>query len=325
MSHRGKRQPTADGSLAAQQGPVAEQPRASFAGSVKRRVKLGRPRSRRRVPAPREWLFAAALVAAVFLAYQPGWQGGFLWDNDTHLLKNPVLTPGGVFRTWVPGSYSNYWPAMSTVYWLQYQFWGLEPVGYHLVNIALHALSAILICAILDWLRVPGALLAAALFALHPVNVQSVAWITQLKNTLSLSLSLLSVLLYLWSEQRGGRWGFSALPVLSPASSSACRAGLLGAQQTRLRRVPPVGPACRAGLSGRDKPGSRQVPPVGPACRAGLLGATDPAAPSPARGSACRAGLSGATNPAAPSPASRSRLPGGLSGRDRPGSAKSRQ
>ena len=208
MSHRGKRQPTADGSLAAQQGPVAEQPEGQFRGECETaRETRVRPEPTARFGRPREWLFAAALVAAVFLAYQPGWQGGFLWDNDTHLLKNPVLTPGGVFRTWVPGSYSNYWPVTSTVYWLQYQLWGLEPVGYHLVNIALHALSAILIWRILDWLRVPGALLAAALFALHPVNVQSVAWITQLKNTLSLSLSLLSVLLYLWSEQRGGRWG----------------------------------------------------------------------------------------------------------------------
>ena len=174
----------------------------------------GRPQGRsERPPAvvepvrPRDWLFAAALVAAVFLAYQPAWQGGFIWDDDTHLLNNPVLRPGGVFRTWVPGTYVNYWPLTFTVYWVEYQLWGLDPVGFHLVNIALHALSAILIWRVLALLRVPGALLAAALFALHPVNVESVAWITQLKNTLSLALTLLSVLLYLLSERRGGRWG----------------------------------------------------------------------------------------------------------------------
>ena len=106
---------------------------------------------------------------------------------------------------------------------MEYQLWGLAPAGFHLVNIGLHALSAILIWRILALLRVPGGLLAAALFALHPVNVESVAWITQLKNSLSLALTLVSVLLYLLSEQRR--------PV-----------GIRGRLQ-----VPPVGPACRAG------------------------------------------------------------------------------
>ena len=170
----------------------------------------------------RDWLFAAALVVAVFVAYQPAWQGGFIWDDDAHLLNNPVLEPGGLFRMWVPGTHINYWPLTWTAYRIQYQLWGLAPVGFHLVNIALHALSAILIWRILALMRVPGAGFAAALFALHPVNVESVAWISQLKNTLSLALTLLSVLLYLLSESR------SRLP-----------GGTLGARQTRLRQVPP--------------------------------------------------------------------------------------
>jgi tetratricopeptide (TPR) repeat protein len=161
-----------------------------------------------------EWLFLGVLIAAVFLAYQPVWQGEFIWDDDTHLLNNPVLRPGGVFRTWVPGTYCNYWPVTSTAYWVQYKLWGLSPVGFHLVNIALHAVSAILIWRILGLMRVPGALFAAALFALHPVNVESVAWITQLKNTLSLALTLLSVLLYLRHEQHGGRWLFISAVVV---------------------------------------------------------------------------------------------------------------
>ncbi len=157
---------------------------------------------------PKDWLFVVALLAAVVLAYQPVWHGGFIWDDDLHLLDNPVLKPGGLAKIWVPGSYVNYWPVTATAYWLQFEIWGLNPVGFHIVNIVLHAVSAILVWRILAHLKVPGAMLAAALFALHPVNVESVAWITQLKNILSLLLALLSVLLYLLYDERGKRWHF---------------------------------------------------------------------------------------------------------------------
>jgi hypothetical protein len=150
-----------------------------------------------------DWLLALALVVAVFLAYQPAWRGNFIWDDDLHLLKNPVLQPGGLARTWVPGTYATYWPVTSTAYWIQHQLWGLSALGFHLVNIGLHAVSAILIWRVLRLLRVPGGLLAAALFALHPVNVESVAWITQQKNTISLLLTLASVLAYLLDEEKG--------------------------------------------------------------------------------------------------------------------------
>ena len=156
-----------------------------------------------------QWLFAAALLIAVLLAYQPAWQGGFIWDDDTHLVNNPVLKPGGLARIWVPGSYANYWPLTATAYWLQFRIWGLNPLGFHLVNIALHALSALLVWRVLVQLRVPGAMFAAAIFALHPVNVESVAWITQLKGILSLLLSLLSVWFYLLYEQQGKQWRFA--------------------------------------------------------------------------------------------------------------------
>ena len=155
---------------------------------------------------PWGWLFAAALVVAVFLVYQPAWQGGFLWDDDIHLLDNPVLKPGGLAKVWVPGGYLNYWPLTFTAYWLQFKIWGLNPLGFHLVNIAVHAISALLVWRILVQLRVPGAMFAAAIFALHPVNVESVAWITQLKGILSLLLALVSVLFFLAHERLGGWW-----------------------------------------------------------------------------------------------------------------------
>ena len=106
----------------------------------------------------------------------------------------------------MPGGYVNYWPLTFTAYWLQYVIWGLNPAGFHIVNIALHGISAVLVWRVLRRLQVPGAMFAAAIFALHPVNVESVAWITQLKNILSLMLALLSVLFYLLHEQRGGGW-----------------------------------------------------------------------------------------------------------------------
>ncbi len=158
---------------------------------------------------PRKWLLAVALIVAVFLAYQPVWQGGFIWDDDLHLLNNPVLKPGGLLQTWIPGTYINYWPLTFTVYRLEFEMWGLNPLGFHLVNIALHAVSALLVWRILERLRIPGAILAAAIFALHPVNVESVAWITQFKNTLSLALALLSMFFYFQHERDGGRWRFA--------------------------------------------------------------------------------------------------------------------
>lgn len=162
--------------------------------------------------ASKECLFAAALVVAVFLAYQPAWHGGFLFDDRVHLLDNPALRPGGLTYIWAPGSFTNYWPLTFTVYGLEYRMWGLDPLGYHLVNLALHALSALLVWRVLGQLRVPGALLAAALFALHPVNVESAAWIAQLNGVLSLLLALVSLLLYLKFEQRGDR-GFYACAI----------------------------------------------------------------------------------------------------------------
>ena len=155
---------------------------------------------------PTGWFAAAALVVTVFLVYQPAWRGGFLWDDDLHLLDNPVLKPGGLATVWTPGGYKQYWPLTCTAYWLEFKTWGLDPLGFHLVNIALHALSALLVWRVLAALKAPGAFFAAAIFALHPVNVESVAWIAQLKGILSLLLALVSMLFFLAHERCGGWW-----------------------------------------------------------------------------------------------------------------------
>lgn len=169
----------------------------------------------------KNWLLATALVAAVFWFYHPAWHGTYVWDDDEHLLKNPVLQPGGLAKVWKPGGYLNYWPLAYTIYRIEYQFWTLDPLGYHLVNIGLHCLSALLLWRVLTKLRLPGAFLAAAIFALHPVNVESVAWIAQLKGLLSVALALVSVLYYLGFEERGGAWRYVAAIVAFALSALA--------------------------------------------------------------------------------------------------------
>ena len=108
----------------------------------------------------------------------------------------------------MPGGYLNYWPLTYTAYWLQFHLWGLHQLGFHLVNLALHALAALLVWRVLVRLKVPGALFAAAIFALHPVNVETAAWIAHLKDILSLVLALVSMLFYLDSERYASRWRY---------------------------------------------------------------------------------------------------------------------
>jgi protein O-mannosyl-transferase len=141
---------------------------------------------------PWRWLFGGLLLAATFLAYWPAWHGGFLWDDDSHISANPALRSlRGLWEIWFkPGATCQYYPLSFTLFWAEYQLWGLNPLGYHLLNVALHTLAAVLLWQVLERLRVRGAWLAGALFALHPVCVMSVAWMTELKNTLSATLAL---------------------------------------------------------------------------------------------------------------------------------------
>src|SRR5262245_44687672 len=124
-------------------------------------------------------LFAAGLAVAVFLAYLPAWNGGLLWDDQAHLTRPELRSWHGLWRIWFDlGATQQYYPVTHTAFWIQHRWWGDSTLGYHLVNIALHVTAALLVAAILRRLRVPGAYLAAAAFALHPVHVESVAWIT---------------------------------------------------------------------------------------------------------------------------------------------------
>jgi tetratricopeptide (TPR) repeat protein len=138
------------------------------------------------------------LLAATLLAYSPVWHGGLLWDDNAHITTPELRSVEGLWRIWFDvGATQQYYPVTHSAFWLMYKLWGDHTLGYHLVNIFLHALSAFLLALILRRLSIPGAYFAAAIFALHPVFVESVAWISELKNTLSGAFCLGAALAYL--------------------------------------------------------------------------------------------------------------------------------
>jgi len=174
----------------------------------------------------RQSLLALFLVAATVFAYLSVWRAGFIWDDDLHLTKNPcIVGPIGFKGIWTSAA-AMYYPLVSTSFWLQHALWGLNPLPYHLVNIAMHAACAILLWQVLLRLRVKGAWLGAAIWALHPVQVESVAWVTELKNTQSCLFYLLSILFFLkWREDEAAsqdrhpeRWNYLVALVCAVAA-----------------------------------------------------------------------------------------------------------
>ena len=179
-----------------------------------------------------EWRLGLLLVAATMIAYLPVWHAGFIWDDDALLTNNPcIVGPLGFKAIWTSGA-AIYFPLALSSFWLQHALWGLDPLPYHLVNIVLHAACALLLWRVLRWLQVRGAWLGAALWAFHPVQVESVAWIAELKNTQSCLFYLLAVWFFLkWraGQTAGGRkgnewnyalvWLWTALAILSKSST----------------------------------------------------------------------------------------------------------
>ncbi len=144
----------------------------------------------------------AGLLCLTVAAYAPVFSAGYVWDDDSWLTGNPAISdPQGLHTIWTSVPRMQYYPLLFTSFWLEYRLYGLNPLGYHLVNLLLHACNAFLLGLILRSLRVPGAFWVAALFAVHPVHVESVAWVTERKNVLSGLFYLGAALAYLNFER----------------------------------------------------------------------------------------------------------------------------
>lgn len=164
-------------------------------------------------------VLAGLLVLLSVVVYLPALRCGFIWDDDLYVTQNSMLTDAnGLQEIWFSThTQSQYFPLVYTTLRFERELWGLNPMGFHLVNILLHGLNAVLVWMILLRLQVPGAWLAAAIFALHPVEVETVAWVAELKNVESLLFYLLALLAWIKfiepAEQR--RWSFYLLALAS--------------------------------------------------------------------------------------------------------------
>ena len=174
---------------------------------------------------------ATLLIVLTVIAYYPAMHGGFIWDDNLYISENPLLTaPDGLRKIWFSlQSPSQYFPLVYTSFRLEYAWWGLNTQGYHWVNLILHITNALFAWRLLKCLKVPGAWLAAAIFALHPVQVESVAWITERKNVLMVFFFLLSLLAWLKyiDPPTRNRWLFYMLALISyilalSAKTTAC-------------------------------------------------------------------------------------------------------
>jgi hypothetical protein len=168
---------------------------------------------RMRLADPKRRILAGAfLLAVVIAAHFPASRNAFIWDDDSYLTGNALVqAPDGLGKIWFePSASPQYYPLVFSTFWLEHRLWGLNPSGYHWVNILLHAGATVLLWVALLRLSVPGAWLAALLFGIHPVHVESVAWIAERKNVLSGFLYLGAFLACLRVFRLDGRSGANA-------------------------------------------------------------------------------------------------------------------
>ena len=187
---------------------------------------------------------ALGVPLLVLAAYWPALHGGFVWDDDAHVTRPDLRSVAGLWRIWSePGATQQYYPVLHSAFWVEYRLWGDAAYGYHALNVLLHLAACVLLYMVLRRLAVPGAGFAAALFALHPVCVETVAWVSEQKNTLSAVFYLLAALAYLRFDA-GRRVGWYllglalfALALLSKSVTATLPAALLVALWWRRGRL----------------------------------------------------------------------------------------
>lgn len=187
-------------------------------------------------PAARDLWLGALLIAAAFLTYLPAINAAFIWNDSDYVTAPALRSLEGLWRIWFEiGATEQYYPLLHSAFWVQHKLWGDWATGYHVLNILLHAASAFVLALVLRRLAIErgAAWLAAFIFALHPVCVESVAWISEQKNTLSLLFYLLAALLYLraHAERRSGLYLVATatfvLALLSKSVTASLPAALL--------------------------------------------------------------------------------------------------
>jgi len=179
------------------------------------------------------WI-VALIFGVTLLAYGPILTGDFIWDDAGHVTREDLRSFHGLERIWFEvGATQQYYPLLHSAFWLEHHLWGDAPFGYHLLNCLLHATAACLVGWVLQRVAVRGAWLAALLFAVHPVCVETVAWVTEQKNTLSAVFYLTAALLYLKfdTDRRGARYALAtfvfALALFSKTVTATLPAALL--------------------------------------------------------------------------------------------------
>lgn len=175
-------------------------------GSAKTSVSSGLNVSPKPTPSwclsPRDLAAGGALLLATLCAYWPALRGGLIWDDSAHVTRPELRSSSGLWRIWFQlGATQQYYPLLHSTFWVEHRLWGGAVLGYHLANVLLHAASALLVVLIVRRLSMPGAWLAGFVFALHPVCVNAVAWISEQKSTLSAALYLGAALAYLHFDE----------------------------------------------------------------------------------------------------------------------------
>ena len=159
-----------------------------------------------------EMFVLAAILLATVVIYSPAMDGGKIWDDEVNLTRPELRSLDGLRRIWfepaATAKDSQYYPLVHTAFWVEHKLWGDALLGYHLINIAWHFLAVLLVYLILKELHIPGALLAASIFAMHPVMVESVAWMTEQKNTLSTVFYLGAMFVYFRYQESRDRYKY---------------------------------------------------------------------------------------------------------------------